>query len=95
MKQTKSFPITKRRVGAAGKQVKANKGSGGVDGGTRKGFEAYLGNHLSQLWNRRASGRDFPLPVLRVEIPQPRVDVVCGGFRRGPDREGSDGGQAI
>ena len=46
MKQAKPFPITKRRVWEAWKQVKANKGSGGVDGVTLKDFEANLGSTL-------------------------------------------------
>ena len=71
MKQTKSFPITKRMVWEAWKQVKANKGRGGVDGVTLRDFEANLENNLYKLWNRMASGRYFPLPVLRVEIPKP------------------------
>jgi RNA-directed DNA polymerase len=62
---------------AALRQVKANKGSPGVDGMTVGGIKDYLKQHWpairAQLWN----GTYEPKPVRRVEIPEPD-----GGVRK-------------
>jgi RNA-directed DNA polymerase len=59
------------------RQVKANKGSGGVDGMTVDQLPDYLKQHWpairEQLWN----GTYEPKPVRRVEIPKPD-----GGVRK-------------
>ena len=70
MVEAKPFAITKRQVWEAYKRVRANKGSGGVDGQTIQDFEADLSNNLYKLWNRLASGSYFPPAVLRTEIPK-------------------------
>jgi RNA-directed DNA polymerase len=68
--QAKPLSIIQRQVWEAYKQVKANKGAGGVDGQTIEAFEENLEGNLYKLWNRMASGSYFPSPVLRVEIPK-------------------------
>ena len=52
------------------RKVRANKGSGGVDGMTWSELESDLSGHLYTLWNRLSSGSYFPQPVLQVEIPK-------------------------
>jgi RNA-directed DNA polymerase len=70
MGQTKSFDISKRQVWEAYREVKANKGSAGVDHVDFAIFEANPENNLYKLWNRLSSGSHMPPPVLRVEIPK-------------------------
>lgn len=70
MDKAKSFCISKREVWEAYKQVKANRGTAGVDGQSLKDFEADLKNNLYRIWNRMSSGSYFPPPVLRVDIPK-------------------------
>ena len=76
MSKTKPFNISKREVWEAFKQVKANKGSAGIDNETIQAFESNLPNNLYKLWNRLSSGSYFPPPVKRVKIPKP-----AGGTR--------------
>ncbi|MFY9311031.1 MAG: hypothetical protein WAQ28_18455 [Bacteroidia bacterium] len=45
------------------KRVKANGGSGGVDGKTIEEVEANKRKYLYPLWNRMASGSYFPQAV--------------------------------
>ena len=68
MKTTKPFDIPKGLVVKAYRQVKANKGSAGVDGQSLYDFEKDLNNNLYKLWNRLSSGSYHPSPVKRVEI---------------------------
>ena len=68
--ETKSQPISRAMVVAAYRKVRANKGSGGVDGMTWSELESDLSGHLYTLWNRLSSGSYFPQPVLQVEIPK-------------------------
>lgn len=64
----KAFEISQQEVLLAYKQVKANKGAGGVDGVS---FEIYENkNNLYKLWNRMSSGSYFPKSVRGVEIPK-------------------------
>lgn len=70
MDKVKPFCISKREVWEAYKRVKANRGSGGVDGQSITEFEEDLSNNLYRLWNRMSSGSYMPAPVLRVEIPK-------------------------
>jgi len=70
LKQAKPFPITKRQVWEAYKQVKANQGCAGVDEQTLELFDQDLEDNLYKLWNRLASGSYQPPPVKRVEIPK-------------------------
>jgi RNA-directed DNA polymerase len=66
---TKSFNIPKKIVWNAYKQVKANRGSAGVDRQSLEDFERDLSRNLYKLWNRMCSGSYFPPPVKRVGIP--------------------------
>lgn len=66
----KSFEIRFDRVVKAFKDVKANKGSYGVDEITLKEYEENLQANLYKLWNCMSSGSYFPKPVRQVEIPK-------------------------
>src|SRR5580765_7501316 len=56
---------------AALKQVKANKGSPGVDGMTVGGIKDYLKQHWPAIREQLLNGTYEPKPVRRVEIPKP------------------------
>ena len=58
-------------------QVKANKGSAGVDGMTVGGITDYLKQHWPAIREQLLSGTYAPKPVRRVEIPKPD-----GGVRK-------------
>src|SRR5437660_5964693 len=58
-------------------QVKANKGSAGVDGMTVSGITDYLKQHWPAIREQLLSGTYEPKPVRRVEIPKPD-----GGVRK-------------
>src|SRR5271166_881248 len=58
-------------------QVKANKGSAGVDGMTIGGITDYLKQHWPVIRDQLLSGTYEPKPVRRVEIPKPD-----GGVRK-------------
>ena len=62
---------------AALRQVKANKGSPGVDGMTVGGIEDYLKQHWPDIREQLLNGTYEPKPVRRVEIPKPD-----GGVRK-------------
>jgi len=73
MKQEQSnkpFSISKHLVYDAWKEVRANKGSAGIDAVSIKDYEQELGKQLYKLWNRMSSGTYFPQPVKLVEIPK-------------------------
>src|SRR5271157_1786371 len=53
------------------RQVKANKGSAGVDGMTVVALSDYLKRHWPALREQLLSGTYKPQPVRRVEIPKP------------------------
>jgi RNA-directed DNA polymerase len=53
------------------RQVKANKGSPGVDGMTVDGITDYLYQHWLAIREQLLSGTYKPKPVRRVEIPKP------------------------
>lgn len=65
---SKPFQITKRMVWDAYKKVKANGGTGGVDGQSIEDFDVDLKNNLFKIWNRMASGSYFPPAVKAVPI---------------------------
>ena len=71
MSQSKVFEISKHEVCRAYKQVKANRGSSGIDGVTMEQFEQDLKGNLYKIWNRLSSGSYFPPAVKRVEIAKP------------------------
>src|SRR6266508_3324037 len=56
---------------AALRQVKANKGSPGVDGMTVVGIKDYLQQHWPAIREQLRNGTYEPKPVRRVEIPKP------------------------
>ena len=62
---------------AALRQVKANKGSPGVDGMTVGGIKDYLKEHWLAIREQLLNGTYEPKPVRRVEIPKPD-----GGVRK-------------
>jgi len=74
---TKPYVIAKRAVWEAYQQVKANRGTAGVDEETIAMFEQNLSKNLYKLWNRMSSGSYFPPPVKQVEIPKAK-----GGTRK-------------
>jgi len=68
--ETKSQPITKIMVWQAYKEVKSNKGSGGIDKMSWEYLEENKKTELYKLWNRLSSGSYFPQPVKQVTIPK-------------------------
>jgi len=56
---------------AAWDKVKANRGSGGIDGQSLEEFEQGLAEHLGRLHEELRTDRYQPLPVKRVHIPKP------------------------
>src|SRR3989442_3709411 len=67
----------RQNLKAALRQVKANKGSAGVDGMTVGGITDYLKQHWPAIRKRLLNGTYEPKPVRRVEIPKPD-----GGVRK-------------
>ncbi len=55
------------------RQVKANKGSAGVDGMTVGGITDYLKQHWPAIREQLRNGTYEPKPVRRVEIPSSRT----------------------
>ena len=68
--ETKSQPITKLMVWQAYKEVRANRGSYGIDRMSWEYLDANRGKELYKLWNRLTSGTYFPKPVRQVAIPK-------------------------
>lgn len=64
--ETKSIPISKAMVWQAYKQIRANKGSAGIDQISMEEFDANKGKYLYKLWNRLTSGSYFPSAVREV-----------------------------
>lgn len=56
MNEAKPFSISKWLVWEAYREVKANKGTAGVDGVSLEEFEQDLKNNLYKIWNRMSSG---------------------------------------
>lgn len=71
MNEAKPFMVEKRVVMESWLQVKANRGSAGIDGIDLKSYESNLQKNLYKLWNRMSSGSYFPKAVKLVEIPKP------------------------
>lgn len=59
-----------RNLGEAWRRVKANRGSGGVDGESIEGFEARLEQNLLEIRRLLREDRYEPEPVKRVYIPK-------------------------
>jgi group II intron reverse transcriptase/maturase len=68
--ETKSQPITKVMVWQAFKEVRANKGSGGIDKMSWEYLEENKKTELYKLWNRLTSGSYYPNAVKQVGIPK-------------------------
>ncbi len=68
--KVKPFSISEQVVRKAYEQVKANRGTAGVDDETLEDFEKNLERNLYRIWNRMSSGSYFPPPVRVVEIPK-------------------------
>jgi group II intron reverse transcriptase/maturase len=68
--ETKSQPITRWMVWQAYKEVRANKGSGGVDGKDWDYMDKHVKTELYKLWNRLTSGSYYPQVVRQVGIPK-------------------------
>jgi RNA-directed DNA polymerase len=68
--ETKSQPITKVMVWQAYKEVKAKRGSGGVDNMDWEYLEQNQNAELYKLWNRMSSGSYFAQAVKQVAIPK-------------------------
>lgn len=70
MNSAKSYSIPKRLIWEAYKQVRANRGSAGIDRETVEDFERAMRKNLYRVWNRMSSGSYFPSAVRVVEIPK-------------------------
>ena len=68
--ETKSQPITKVMVWQAYKEVRSNKGSGGIDNMSIEDLEKTKSKELYKLWNRLTSGSYLPMYVRQVTIPK-------------------------
>lgn len=60
----------RKNLEMAWERVKANRGSGGVDGQTLEGFAEQLDQHLGQLQGELKAGAYQPRPVRQVQIPK-------------------------
>ncbi len=86
MKSAKPFDIPKRLVWEGYKEVKANRGSAGVDEESIDVFETKLKDNLYRIWNRMSSGSYFPPPVKAVEIPKKNGGIRLLGVPTVSDR---------
>jgi RNA-directed DNA polymerase len=59
-----------KNLRAAWEKVKANRGSGGIDGQSLEEFEQDCEQHLCRLHEELRTARYQPLPVRRVDIPK-------------------------
>ena len=83
-----------KNLRVAWEKVKANRGSGGIDGQGLEEFERGLDEHLGRLHEELRTDDYQPLPVRRVEIPKagkpgetrplgiPTVTAYCGTVQR-------------
>lgn len=60
MSETKPFQIERQLVMDAYVGVKANRGSGGVDGMSLEAFDKDYKHHLYKIWNKMSSGSYMP-----------------------------------
>jgi retron-type reverse transcriptase len=60
----------RKNLEMAWERVKANRGSGGVDGQTLEGFAEQLDKNLVQLQSELKEGVYQPCPVRQVQIPK-------------------------
>jgi group II intron reverse transcriptase/maturase len=78
--------VEPRNMRLALKRVKANKGSGGVDGMSVNELPAYLVEHWLRIRASLLDGSYFPHAVRRVEIPKPDGGVRQLGIPTVVDR---------
>ena len=64
------YILTPDNLNRAYRQVKVNKGSGGIDGMEVEQLLPYLREHKDEITESLLSGRYRPNPVRRVEIPK-------------------------
>ena len=64
------YILTPDNLNRAYRQVRANKGSGGIDGMGVDELLPYLREHKEELVSKLESGRYKPRPVRRAEIPK-------------------------
>ena len=64
------YILTSDNLNRAYRQVKANKGSGGIDGMEVEQLLPYLREHKEEITESLLGGRYRPNPVSRVEIPK-------------------------
>ena len=64
------YILTPDNLNRAYRQVKANKGSGGIDGMDVEQLLPYLREHKEEITESLLGGRYRPNPVRRVEIPK-------------------------
>jgi len=61
----------RKNLGMAWEQVRANRGSGGIDGQNLEGFAAQLDQQLDRLQSELKQNTYRPQPVRQVPIPKP------------------------
>ena len=83
---TKPFDIPKQLVWKAWQHVRANRGSGGVDGESITEFELHLEDNLYRIWNLMSSGSYFPPDARGVEIPKAKGGTRLLGIPTISDR---------
>lgn len=86
MIKTKPFEIPKKLVYQAYKEIKANRGSAGIDEISIEDFEKDLKNNLYKIWNRMSSGTYFPPPVKAVGISKKNGGIRVLGIPTVADR---------
>jgi group II intron reverse transcriptase/maturase len=78
--------ISRSNMNRAFKQVKANKGSGGVDGVEIEGFRTQVEKEWPQIKAAILEGKYKPQPVRRVELPKPNGGIRLLGIPTLMDR---------
>jgi group II intron reverse transcriptase/maturase len=68
--ETKTQPISRKMVWQAYWQVRANKGSSGIDKVDWTYFDKHRNSEIYKIWNRLTSGSYMPQAVKRVAIPK-------------------------
>lgn len=86
MNEAKGFDVAKQMVWESWLQVKANKGSTGIDGINLKPYNSNIDKNLYKLWNRMSSGSYFPKAVKLVEITKPNGGKRPLGIPTAEDR---------